>query len=388
MKNKKWIWLAVVGCIVATVIVTVLSFENFGLTDKSSSETYLGIDGEELTGKNIGFNAQYIRTGWNGEEDYSTVRVIHSVEELKTYYNENKDKYYLERRENPLTDSTIGFLDAVDKCDEAYFEKNILIMVLVEEGSGSIRHKVDYVKKCSDGKLYINVLSIIPEIGTDDMAGWHILIEPEKDFTVEKDSDVVVLIDGIDPKKAPKPVNARKHFANISFMLFDGFEYSICDENEGAGFWVEIWPNGRSEEKLKIGYSEGFGICGTGLRQKKIKLAQYDAYECTYSGDNLWSYIIFEGTPGSYVVESQGASKWWDEYGEDAMQMLRTLKIADGIIFKEEAVSIAKKSHSAEYDRVDATYDSLDGIWTVSFYKNGKALTVKLTHEGKIISTE
>lgn len=361
---------------------------NFKPSDNTFPSDALGIDGAILTGEKVGFNAQYIRTGWNDEENYPSVRVICSVEELKTYYNENKDIYYLERRKDPASDSTIGFLDAADKYDDAYFEKQILIMVLLEEGSGSIRHKVDYVKKGYDGKFYINVLSIIPEIGTDDMAGWHILIEPEKNVTVEKESDITVLLDGIDPKKVPKPVTAVKNNANISFMLFDGFEHAVCDVSEGGDFFVEIWPYGRSEEKLKIGYSEGFGLCGTGLEQKKISFGQYEAYQCTYSGDKPWTYIIFENTPGTYVIHNEGAQVWWDEYGNDAMQMLKTLKIADGIIFKEEAISIAKKSITSEYDRVDALYDSADGIWTVSFYKRGKALTVKLTHEGKIISTE
>lgn len=362
---------------------------NFKPSDNTFPSDALGIDGAILTGEKVGFNAQYIRTdGYHEDVKYPVVRIICSADELKSYYNENKGIYNLERRKDPSSDSTIGFLDATDKYDDAYFENQILIMVLLEEGSGSNRHKVDYVKKGYDGKLYIDILSQHPEIGTCDMAEWHILIEPEKNVTVEKESDITVLLDGIDPKKVPKPVTAVKNNANISFMLFDGFEHAICDVSEGGDFWVEIWPYGRSEEKLKIGYSEGFGLCGTGLEQRKITFGQYEAYQYTYSGDKPWTYIIFENTPGTYVIHNEGAREWWDEYGSDAMGMLETLKIADGIIFKEEAVSIAKKSITSEYDRVDARYDSADGNWIVSFYKRGIARSVKLTHEGKIISTE
>ncbi len=65
---------------------------------------------------------------------------------MNSYYNENKEKYSLERREDPASDSTIGFLDACDKYNAEYFEKQILVMVLLEEGSGSVRHNVDNVK--------------------------------------------------------------------------------------------------------------------------------------------------------------------------------------------------------------------------------------------------
>ncbi|MBO7218033.1 MAG: hypothetical protein J6V50_04960 [Clostridia bacterium] len=364
---------------------------DFNPSDESLGIYELGPDGAILTGEKVNFGVQYIRTSWNEEEDYPSVYVIHSVDELKAYYNENKDEYYLERRENPTSDLTIGFLDAIDKYDENYFKEQILIMVLVGEGSGSNRHKVNYVKKGSDGRIYTDILSVIPEIGTCDMAGWHILIEPEKGIAVEKDSDVTVLLDGIDPKRAPKPITANKNFANISLTLFDGFEYAVCDENEGESFWIDIWPLGKSDEKLKVEYSGSFALCGTGLTQKKITFGQYEAYECTYSGDKPWSFIMFEGTPGSYVIRNNGADKWWDTYGEEAMRMLSTIKVAHGIIFEEEAVSIAKANATIEYDAVNAQYDSLDGVWTVVFSKtntSGDNQTVKITHEGKVVNTE
>ena len=153
----------------------------------------------------IDFVPQYIRTnGYHEDVEYPVVKIIRSVDELNAYYNANKEKYYLERRSDPASDSTIGFLDACDKYDEAYFEDQILVMVLLEEGSGSIRHNVDNVKLGSDGKLYISIRRDVPEVGTDDMAEWHILIEPEKDITVASESDVIVYLDGVNPKTQPQ----------------------------------------------------------------------------------------------------------------------------------------------------------------------------------------
>lgn len=141
------------------------------------------------------FEAQYIcTTGYHKDVSYPVVKIIRSVKELKDYYEANKNLYSLERRENPASDNTIGFLDACDKYDEAYFENQILVMVLLEEGSGSNRHNVENVKISSDDKLYVSIRSIIPEVGTCDMAEWHILIEPEKGIDVKSESDVIVLL--------------------------------------------------------------------------------------------------------------------------------------------------------------------------------------------------
>jgi hypothetical protein len=46
-------------------------------------------------------------------------------------------------------------------------------MVLLAEPSGSIRHRVERI----DDKGEIVICRMIPEIGTDDMAEWTIIIE-------------------------------------------------------------------------------------------------------------------------------------------------------------------------------------------------------------------
>ena len=146
--------------------------------------------GEEML---VSFISCYIRTdGYQEEVEYPVVKIIRSVSELNEYYNANKEKYDLERKDEVYSDTTIGFLDACDKYDEAYFENQILIMVLLEEGSGSVRHKVDSVKVGWDEKLYININSIVPEEGTCDMAQWHILIEPENGVDVANETEVIV----------------------------------------------------------------------------------------------------------------------------------------------------------------------------------------------------
>lgn len=142
------------------------------------------------------FEAQYIRTdGYHEDLSYPIVYVIHSAEELKTYYEENKSLYDLDRRENPASDQTIGFLDACDRYDDSYFENRILLMVLLQEGSGSIRHQVDSLTLTENSQLSVAITSLIPEVGTDDMALWHILIAPEAGISVSDAEDVFVYLD-------------------------------------------------------------------------------------------------------------------------------------------------------------------------------------------------
>lgn len=138
------------------------------------------------------FDAQYIRTdGYHDNIKYPKVTVITSKDELDEYYNANKDLYFLDHVDKVYSDTTIGFIDACEKYDNEYFEDNILILVLLEEGSGSIRHEVKSVKT-SGSNVEIDIEVNIPEECTDDMAEWHIMIEADKDSGIEKGDNIKV----------------------------------------------------------------------------------------------------------------------------------------------------------------------------------------------------
>ena len=124
-------------------------------------------------------DVRYVRTdGYLEDEEYPKVFWITSAEELAEYYASNKDRYGLESEE---------FAAALDRYDASFFEENDLIVVLLEEGSGSVRHEVTglHVTPLQDAdkqyEVRPEITRIVPEVGTCDMAEWHIFIEIGKD---------------------------------------------------------------------------------------------------------------------------------------------------------------------------------------------------------------
>jgi len=110
---------------------------------------------------------QYIRTNGGREKTaYPYAVVIRSQEALDDYYETNKDVYDLERKEKVYSDTTIGFLDACDRYDAAFFEGNDLVFAVLEEGSGSVRHEVTEVCRSEETDGWqVRVRPIIPECG-------------------------------------------------------------------------------------------------------------------------------------------------------------------------------------------------------------------------------
>ena len=397
MKTKKWVLPVCVIAGVSVLCIAALLAAAGAMEAKENGNDPPGnldigaveIDGTEvaLDAPPVGFGAQYIRTdGYRESIEYPVVKIIRSVQELDAYYEANKEAYGLGRRDNVSFDTTIGFLDACDRYDDAYFEDHILVMVLLEEGSGSNRHQVQSVNMSAGGQCRIYIDRIIPEAGTCDMAEWHILIEPEAGVEIEKESDITVFVDGVDPLTQPELVRFGRGYANISLTIPDGWEYETEVWTDSVNFDIAFWPAGRSEGKIKMCYYDFFGVCGTGLEQERITLGGYEAWKGTYDGHEVWDLISLKGTPGHYVIENEGAGRWWDEYGGEAMHILNTLAVGDGIIHEAEAVAIAKGSATVEYNQTWTSYDSETGLWTVTFGKGypGGDQTVTVTCEGKV----
>lgn len=164
-------------------------------TTTSGEEASATISGK-MSAK-VEYCARYIRT--DGSFDYTicpSVRVIHDLQELKDYCGTCHELCDSAQKEKTNTDTTISFLDACDQYDEAFFEKNFLVFVLLEEASGSVRHAVSGVEQTGDQKLSISVDRKVPEVGTDDMAQWHIILELSRDIMIESAKDAVLIVDG------------------------------------------------------------------------------------------------------------------------------------------------------------------------------------------------
>ncbi|MBR5367138.1 MAG: hypothetical protein IK132_12910 [Clostridia bacterium] len=127
----------------------------------------------------LAFSAQYIRTdGYHDGVRYPVVTVIDSADGLSRYYEEYKDLYDFSHRETVYADTSIGFVDAIASYDAAWFESHRLLVILCEEGSGSIGHEVTAVTGGSAPA--VEITRLCPECYTDDMAEWHILIELDR----------------------------------------------------------------------------------------------------------------------------------------------------------------------------------------------------------------
>ena len=108
-------------------------------------------------------DVQYIRVGSGFGPRNPTYTVISSVNELNQFSNNLNNNSFWETE----------YRNVIANYSNVYFADNFLVMVQLEENSGSNRHKVERIDRNGD----IIIEQLIPEIGTADMATWNIIIE-------------------------------------------------------------------------------------------------------------------------------------------------------------------------------------------------------------------
>ena len=217
---------ATVGCVMS------------GQTTHPGSQTTTGQSGSQQTTpqplpNHPSFVAQYVRTdGYHKDKQYPIITVIRNRAELSAYYENNKDLYDLERRSKPASDSTFGFLNAIDKYNDDYFNNNVLILILVQESSGSNRHQVNDIIK-NDTELDIQINRLVPEIGTADMAQWHILVKLKA-----SDLGQATIRISFDKKSVQRNrIELVSH--GITYPLIEHWVFSVANGVSADGKWFD-----------------------------------------------------------------------------------------------------------------------------------------------------
>ena len=132
----------------------------------------------QFEGRTWQWTAQYVRADRYMENAlYPQVQVADSLEKLNTYDGFDR-----------IADACTGY-------DETFFKDRFLVMVLLQEYSGSITHEVLGVKQTAENKTAISIKRIVPQVCTNDMAQWHIIVELKRDVPVKSAENVQVYLD-------------------------------------------------------------------------------------------------------------------------------------------------------------------------------------------------
>lgn len=96
-------------------------------------------------------------------------------------------------------------------------------------------------------------------------------------------------------------------------------------------YGISFYRGEDKENEVLVKYEKDYPgkTCGTGLEEKKIRLAGEKALEESRDGfaSGIWEEIVFLGEKSDiHIINPCGESAWWKENEKQVMQILNTLQ--------------------------------------------------------------
>ena len=290
---------------------------NDGESDTAAHEETPAVTGDgDAVNYPVNYEARYIRTdGYSDKKTYPVTVLIKSKEDLDKYYSENSGSYSFEYSPD---DHENSFKKQTELYDNSFFEKKMLVLILLEEGSGSVTHRVRSATMEPGFMLNVEIERHVPEVGTDDMAEWHIILEIDRN---DCPNDVNVSFFNSNAALA----SASGSFASLSARIPEGWRSKTESDDEVLS--LSFWPEGKTGQITVRHSFEGLGVCGTGLSEEETAIAGFSAVKGTYDNSPSWSFITLKDIPLGYCCILNEADGTWDLNNEDTVN-----EILDSII--------------------------------------------------------
>ena len=130
-------------------------------------------------------------------------------------------------------------------------------------------------------------------------------------------------------------------YCNISLCLPDGWGWSSSwtEDIPVSCLGIAIYPKteGDANGCISIQYSQGFGVCGTGLESVETTFNGHAAHKGTFDGHPYWDYIALSDEYRDCVIINNAGETWFDKYREELEEILATVEFAlsDGTPLKD-----------------------------------------------------
>lgn len=177
-------------------------------------------------------------------------------------------------------------------------------------------------------------------------------------------------------------------FANMCLTLEADWDYEILPYSEEQwSFGIAFWPVGQEGRIKVLFYHEGdFGVCGTGLYTENVAWSMgLEARLNRYEEQKYWSFISFEGLPGTYIICTEGVSGWTQEQMDKAMEYLKAGTLADGILWETAAREYAKRDCGEEGYVWSSYFDYCTGQWYVDLRNGDLKYSLVYSSKGELL---
>lgn len=109
----------------------------------------------------------------------------------------------------------------------------------------------------------------------------------------------------------------------FSFLMPSDWKYEEAEPFDMLDYGIDVYPL-NNREKIRIAYSEDFGVCGTGLTTEDTEINGMPAKMGIYMESPYWEHITFNDS--YYYITRISSDSWNTEYMDDVQIILDTIE--------------------------------------------------------------
>ena len=111
-------------------------------------------------------------------------------------------------------------------------------------------------------------------------------------------------------------VSLKGPYGTLTLQLPEEWNYEIQTEEQDTVYGISFYRGEDKENEVLVKYEKDYPgeTCGTGLEEKKIRLAGEKALEESRDGfaSGIWEEIVFLGEKSDiHIINPCGESAWW-----------------------------------------------------------------------------
>lgn len=125
----------------------------------------------------------------------------------------------------------------------------------------------------------------------------------------------------------------------IGIQIPEGWEsISFPSSGDHESYYIRFSPRNVENGYIELAYMNSFGVCGTGLKEKEIRIAGDTASMGTYDNQNYWAFIAYEGKNKGLVAKAYNVTEWCDGYESQVLEILNTASMNKEQLSKTEVM--------------------------------------------------
>ena len=172
-----------------------------------------------------------------------------------------------------------------------------------------------------------------------------------------------------DPITLTETAQWQEGNASIVLSLPEDWSWGTIEEkaDELPDGGIRFFPKEDPEADTVLRFTNGFGVCGTGLKTERITLDggnQVTSYAWDGGKPSLYR---FSDAPGDYLAELSLDDEQRKQYLDTVMQILGSAQLGGDVIRASTAVVLTGFSED-EGTRILPEYDMERGIWVVDIH--------------------